>query len=48
MAVTALRAALWEAAGWVGCDDVRVEIVNPVELFEPVVQALPLGLADVR
>jgi uncharacterized protein YcaQ len=48
VAVAALRTALWEAASWVGCDDVRVEIVNPVELFEPVVGGMPLGLADVR
>jgi uncharacterized protein YcaQ len=31
-AVTALHDALWEAAGWVGCHDVRVEIVDPPEL----------------
>jgi uncharacterized protein len=31
-AITALHDALWEAAGWVDCEDVRVEIVDPPEL----------------
>jgi hypothetical protein len=47
-AVTALRDALWEAAGWVGCDDVRVEIVDPPGLLHAVRRAMPLGPADVR
>jgi uncharacterized protein YcaQ len=28
-ALDAVRVALWDAAGWVGCDDVRVEVVDP-------------------
>jgi uncharacterized protein YcaQ len=47
-AVTALRTALWQAAGWVGCDDVRVEIVLPQALSAPLRQALPLTLTDIR
>jgi uncharacterized protein YcaQ len=47
-AVTALRDALWEAAGWVGCDDVQVEIVDPPGLLQAVRRAMPLGPADVR
>jgi uncharacterized protein len=31
-AVTALRDALWEAADWVGCQDVRVDLVDPPDL----------------
>jgi uncharacterized protein len=27
-----VRIALWQAAGWVGCDDVRVEVVDPPDL----------------
>jgi uncharacterized protein len=45
-AVTALRTALWQAAGWVGCDDVRVEVVQPRTLSSPIRQALPLALGD--
>ncbi|SDK27293.1 hypothetical protein SAMN05421874_106223 [Nonomuraea maritima] len=29
----AVREALWSAASWVGCDDVRVEIADPPELL---------------
>ncbi|MFG2073966.1 winged helix-turn-helix domain-containing protein [Nonomuraea maritima] len=29
----AVREALWSAASWVGCDDVRVEIAEPPELL---------------
>jgi hypothetical protein len=39
-AVAALRAALWEAASWVGCDDVRVEIVDPPGLANAAHRAL--------
>jgi uncharacterized protein YcaQ len=39
-AVDALCTALWQAAAWVGGDDVRVEIVNPAELAAPVRAAL--------
>ncbi|MFI6476969.1 winged helix-turn-helix domain-containing protein [Nonomuraea sp. NPDC050663] len=31
-AVEGVRAALWEAASWVGCDSVRVERVDPPQL----------------
>ncbi|GAA4062777.1 winged helix-turn-helix domain-containing protein [Nonomuraea soli] len=31
-AVEGIRAALWEAASWVGCDSVRVERVDPPQL----------------
>jgi uncharacterized protein YcaQ len=39
-AIAALGEALWEAAAWVGCDDVRVEIVRPAELLPEVVRGL--------
>jgi hypothetical protein len=39
-ALVALRTALWQAAAWVGCDAVRVEIVNPPELAAAVRQTL--------
>jgi uncharacterized protein YcaQ len=35
-AVDALRAALWEAAEWVGCDEVRVDAVEPSGLTDVV------------
>ncbi|MFG1875142.1 winged helix-turn-helix domain-containing protein [Sphaerisporangium sp. NPDC049003] len=44
----AMAAALWEAAAWVGCDDVRVERVGAPELAAPLQAALresPAGLA---
>jgi uncharacterized protein YcaQ len=47
-AVRALRTALWQAADWVGCHDVRVETVYPPALAAPIRQALPLTLADLR
>jgi uncharacterized protein len=31
-AFDAVCVALWQAAAWVGCDDVRVEVVDPPEL----------------
>ncbi|MBC6464877.1 winged helix-turn-helix domain-containing protein [Actinomadura alba] len=40
VALAALRTALREAAGWVGCDDVRIEIVDPPALAEPTRRAL--------
>jgi hypothetical protein len=46
--VSALRAALWQAAGWVGCHEVRVEAVHPQTLTTPIRQALSLALADLR
>jgi Uncharacterized protein conserved in bacteria len=39
-AIAALRSAMWQAAGWVGCDDVRVEIVHPQAMATPVRQAV--------
>ncbi|HXA58146.1 MAG TPA: crosslink repair DNA glycosylase YcaQ family protein [Streptosporangiaceae bacterium] len=47
-AIAALRTALWQAAGWVGCTDVRVEIVDPPELSGPIRSAVRLTLADLR
>ncbi|MCW2886469.1 MAG: hypothetical protein JWL58_3331 [Streptosporangiaceae bacterium] len=41
-AVAALRTALWQAAGWVGCHDVRVETVLPPALSSHIRQAMPL------
>lgn len=46
--VTALRTALWQAARWVGCNDVRVEVVDPRELTDVVRRAVRLTMADVR
>ena len=39
-AVNALRAALWQAAAWVGLEEVRVEAVDPPSLRGAVVRAL--------
>lgn len=47
-AITAMRTALWQAAGWVGCDDVRAEIVDPPHLADRFHTALRLSLADIR
>ncbi len=38
--VEAMASALWEAAAWVGCDDVRVERVGTPELAAPLQAAL--------
>ncbi|GAA3198601.1 winged helix-turn-helix domain-containing protein [Actinocorallia longicatena] len=38
--VEAAARALWEAAGWVGCDTVRVERVLPETLTEPLIHTL--------
>lgn len=35
MRVKAMRDALWEAASWVGCTDVRIERITPAELDAP-------------
>ncbi|GAA3830321.1 crosslink repair DNA glycosylase YcaQ family protein [Sphaerisporangium flaviroseum] len=45
--VEAMAEALWEAAAWVGCDDVRVERVGASDLAAPLEAALrraPTGL----
>ncbi|ACY99566.1 MULTISPECIES: winged helix-turn-helix domain-containing protein [Thermomonospora] len=42
-AVAALSTALWRAAQWVGCGDVRVEAMDPPELTAAVEQALRGG-----
>ncbi|WP_211328662.1 winged helix-turn-helix domain-containing protein [Thermomonospora umbrina] len=39
-ALTALSTALWRAADWVGCHDVRVDVLNPPELATAVTRAL--------
>ena len=39
-AVQPMADALWEAAGWVGCDAVAVEQVTPAELAQPLRAAL--------
>jgi uncharacterized protein YcaQ len=44
--VEAMAEALWEAAAWVGCGDVRVERVNPPELAVPLEAALRRAPAD--
>ncbi|SEF96043.1 hypothetical protein SAMN04489712_102636 [Thermomonospora echinospora] len=44
-AVAALSTALWRAAGWVGCRDVRVEVMDPPELTALVERALREGPA---
>ncbi|MEV5408015.1 crosslink repair DNA glycosylase YcaQ family protein [Thermopolyspora sp. NPDC052614] len=41
--VEAVREALWAAASWVGCDDVRVERVTSAGHDEPLRVALALG-----
>jgi uncharacterized protein YcaQ len=41
--VDAVREALWSAASWVGCDDVRVERVTSAGYEEPLRVALALG-----
>jgi len=38
--VEAVRDALWSAAEWVGCDDVRVELVTPEACDAPLRRAL--------
>jgi hypothetical protein len=42
-AVQPMAAALSEAAGWVGCERVRVEAVSPPELAEPLRRAVQAG-----
>jgi uncharacterized protein YcaQ len=42
-AVPAVAEALHEAAGWVGCTDIRVERVVPAELRQPLTDALRPG-----
>jgi uncharacterized protein len=42
-AVTALATALFEAAGWVGCDQVRVDRIDPVDLLPSLGAALKSG-----
>ncbi|MDB1089462.1 crosslink repair DNA glycosylase YcaQ family protein [Streptomyces sp. ACA25] len=42
-AVPAMAEALHEAAGWVGCTEVRVEQVFPLETHEELVQAVKRG-----
>jgi uncharacterized protein YcaQ len=39
-AVNAMAQALREAAGWVGCDAVALQAVDPPELAEPLRRAL--------
>jgi uncharacterized protein YcaQ len=38
--VPAMAKALWEAASWVGCTDVRVDRTTPAELHKPLLAAL--------
>ncbi|GII75372.1 hypothetical protein Sru01_03540 [Sphaerisporangium rufum] len=45
--VAAMAQALWEAASWVGCDDVRVERVGTPELAGPLAAALRAPAGDV-
>ncbi|WP_315987033.1 winged helix-turn-helix domain-containing protein [Actinomadura sp. HBU206391] len=47
-ALAALHTALWEAAGWVGCEDVRIEIVDPPALAEPTRRAMHRTLKGTR
>jgi uncharacterized protein YcaQ len=42
-AVGAMASALKEAAAWVGCDDVVVEVVDPSVLFDALVTELKRG-----
>ncbi|MEU4718840.1 crosslink repair DNA glycosylase YcaQ family protein [Nonomuraea dietziae] len=46
--IAAVREALWSAASWVGCTDVRVERVTSEAHTRPLLDALPLGLSDLR
>ncbi|MFF0743263.1 winged helix-turn-helix domain-containing protein [Streptomyces sp. NPDC004111] len=39
-AVPAMAKALWEAASWVGCTEVRVDRSTPADLHKPLVKAL--------
>ncbi|MET9340179.1 crosslink repair DNA glycosylase YcaQ family protein [Nonomuraea sp. NPDC003804] len=43
-----VREALWSAASWVGCTDVRVERVTSEAHAKPLLDALPLALPDLR
>lgn len=47
-ALAQLRAALWQAAGWVGLTDVRIDAVSPRRLTEAARRAARLTLADIR
>jgi uncharacterized protein len=47
-ALAHLRAALWQAAGWVGLSDVRIDAVSPRRLTEAARRAARLTLADIR
>ncbi|GAA3471442.1 winged helix-turn-helix domain-containing protein [Nonomuraea roseola] len=46
--IAAVRDALWSAASWVGCTDVRVERVTSEAHTRPLLDALPLGPSDLR
>lgn len=46
--VAGVREALWSAADWVGCTDVRVERVTSEAHTVPLLDALPLDLSDHR
>ncbi|MFD1931711.1 MULTISPECIES: winged helix-turn-helix domain-containing protein [Nonomuraea] len=46
--VAGVREALWSAAAWVGCDDVRVERVTSEAHTRPLLDALPLAMSDLR
>ncbi|MEV4161294.1 winged helix-turn-helix domain-containing protein [Nonomuraea dietziae] len=46
--IAAVRDALWSAASWVGCTDVRVERVTSEAHTRPLLDALPLGPSDPR
>ncbi|HEX6471182.1 MAG TPA: crosslink repair DNA glycosylase YcaQ family protein [Streptosporangiaceae bacterium] len=47
-AIDALRVALWQAAAWVGCDDVRVEVVDPPWLASAVRDGVARGVPAAR
>ncbi|GAA2380370.1 hypothetical protein GCM10010404_40930 [Nonomuraea africana] len=46
--IAAVLEALWSAASWVGCTDVRVERVTPEAHTRPLLDALSQGPSDLR
>ena len=45
-ALDAVRVALWQAAAWVGCDDVRVEVVDPPGLADALRRTVTAGAPE--
>jgi hypothetical protein len=43
-----VAAALIEAAAWVGCDDIVIEVVDPVERISELAALVAVLVADLR